>query len=71
MFSRRRTRLRLFLLLFALIPASLALSGCGEIIYPYDVPPSAAAGTYTIPITATGAATGRTHVVNLTLQITP
>jgi hypothetical protein len=70
-FSRRRTRLRLLLVLFALIPASLTLTGCGEIIYPYDVPPSAAPGTYTIPITATGATTGITHTANLTLTIMP
>ena len=71
-YSRRRTtRLRLLVLLFALIPASLALTGCGEIIYPYEIPPSAAPGTYTIPITATGASTGLTHTANLTLQITP
>ena len=70
-FSRRRTRIRLLLLLFSLIPASFALGGCGEIIYPYDVPPSAAPGTYTIPITATGAATGITHTANLTLTVTP
>ena len=70
-FSRRTTRLRLLLLLFALIPASLAIAGCGEIIYPYDVPPSAAAGTYTIPITAAGATTGIAHTANLTLTVTP
>lgn len=69
--SRRRTRLRLFLLLFALIPTTIALSGCGEIIYPYDPPPSAAPGTYTIPITATGAVSHLAHAASLTLQITP
>jgi hypothetical protein len=70
-FFRRRTRLRGLLIFLALIPASFALAGCGEIIYPYDVPPSAAPGTYTIPITATGATTGITHTANLTLTVTP
>jgi hypothetical protein len=56
---------------FALIPASLIFTGCGEIIYPYDVPPSATPGTYTIPITATGASTGLAHTAQLTLIITP
>jgi parallel beta-helix repeat protein len=64
-------RLRLFLLLFALIPASLTLAGWGEIITPYDVPPSASPGTYIIPITATGAATGIAHTASLTLTVTP
>ncbi len=69
-FSRHHTRLRLLLLLFVLLPASLVLTGCGELIYPYAVPPSAVPGTYTIPITATGTSTGLTHTPNLTLQIT-
>jgi hypothetical protein len=69
-FSRRRTRLRLLLVFLALIPASLSVVGCGEIIYPYDPPPSAVPGTYIIPITATGAATGITHTAQLTLIIT-
>lgn len=69
--SSRRLRLRLFLLFFALIPVSLALSGCGEIITPYDVPPSAVPGTYIIPITATGASSGISHTTQLTLIVTP
>ena len=32
--------------------------------------PSAAPGTYTIPVTATGATTGITHTVPLTLIVT-
>jgi hypothetical protein len=70
--SRRaaKSRLRLFMLLLAATLITSAI-GCGEVIYPYDVPPFAATGTYTIPITATGATTGIAHTVNLTLQITP
>jgi len=70
----RRSRpapLRLLTLLLALLPLSLALSGCGEIILPYSVPPFATPGTYTIPITATGANTHISHTANLTLTIAP
>ena len=70
-FLRRNRRPRLFLLLLAMLPLSLALAGCGEIIFPYDPPPSAAPGTYIIPITATGATTNITHNAQLTLVITP
>ena len=70
-FLRRNRRPRLLLLLLATLPLSLALAGCGEIIFPYEVPPSATPGTYTIPITATGATTGLTHTAQLTLTITP
>lgn len=70
--SRRAAKspLRLLTILLAATILTAAL-GCGEVIYPYDVPPFAATGTYTIPITATGAASGVTHTANLTLQITP
>jgi parallel beta-helix repeat protein len=67
----RRTPLRLLTLLFTLAPLSLALSGCTTIIGAYDPPAAAAPGTYTIPITATGAATHVSHTANLTLTITP
>lgn len=73
-FTRRRrrpTRLRLLVFLLIAIPVSAALTGCGEIIYPYAIPPSATPGTYTLQIVASGAATGLTHTTNLTLQITP
>ena len=72
-FTRRRrpTRLRLLALLLIAIPISAALTGCGELIYPYAIPPSAAPGTYVIQIGASGAATGLTHTTNLTLQVTP
>lgn len=67
----RRASLRLLALLLALLPLSLTLSGCTTIIDAYDPPPFAAPGTYTIPITATGAATHLSHTANLTLTITP
>jgi hypothetical protein len=74
-FTRRRnkrlTGLRLLLLLLAAIPISATLTGCGEIIYPFAIPPSATPGTYTLQIVASGATTGVTHTANLTLQITP
>ncbi|HWG16479.1 MAG TPA: Ig-like domain repeat protein [Acidobacteriaceae bacterium] len=72
--SRRahfRTPLRLLALLLALLPISAALSGCTTIINAYDPPAAAVPGTYTIPITAAGAATHIAHTANLTLIITP
>lgn len=64
---RRRPSLWLTLLLCASLSGTLL--GCGaNIITPV---PAAAPGTYTIPITATGAATGISHTASLTLQITP
>jgi hypothetical protein len=70
---RRRgpTWLRLFVLLLAAISISAALTGCGELIYPYAVPPSATPGTYNIQIAASGATTGITHTTQLALTVTP
>jgi hypothetical protein len=66
---RKPRRLSLLLLIFALVSLPLALSGCGSsVITPI---PSAAPGTYTIPITATGTTTGLTHTTQLTLTVTP
>jgi parallel beta-helix repeat protein len=67
----RRVPLRLLALLLALLPISAALSGCTTIIDAYDPPAAAVPGTYTIRITATGAATHSSHTANLTLTITP
>ena len=50
----------------ALSLATLALSGCGQMILPDALP----SGTYTIPITATGKTTGVTHTVQLILNVT-
>jgi hypothetical protein len=70
--SRRRTRLYLLILFLAAIPMTLAFSGCGNpAATPNVTPPSAPAGTYTIPITATGASSGTSHTVQLTLTVTP
>jgi hypothetical protein len=68
---RCRTDLRLLMLLPAALFAAVALSGCGRIVFPVGIPPSTPAGTYTIPITATGATTAITHTANLTLTVTP
>lgn len=67
---RGRTRRRLSLLLaVSLASLPLFLGGCGSsIIAPV---PSAAPGTYTIPIVATGASTGLTHTASLALTVTP
>ncbi len=62
-----RSRMHLLLLTALAIPLTLALTGCGEIILP---PSATLPGSYAIPITATGAATGITHSVNLTLTVT-
>jgi hypothetical protein len=68
--ARRRRRFSVlnFVLLAAFSMAALTLAGCGSLIYPL---PSAVPGTYTIPITATGASTGLTHTAQLTLTINP
>ena len=68
---RRRTALRLLILLLAAIPLALPLTGCGTLIYPLAIPPSATPGTYIIPIGASAANTGLTHTAQLTLTITP
>jgi hypothetical protein len=67
---RRSQRLRrLLLLLILTLPTTLLVTSCASsIITPI---PSAAPGTYTIPITATGASSNIAHTANLTLQITP
>lgn len=71
--SRRHGKPCVRLLMFALavLPVSLALAGCGELIISAEIPPSVAPGTYTIPITATGAVSGISHTAQLTLQVTP
>ena len=69
--SRSRSHFRLLMLLLAAIPLATALTGCGSLIYPYKIPASVTPGTYTIPIAASGATTGITHIANLTLRITP
>jgi hypothetical protein len=71
--ARRRgpTRLRLLALLLVAVPISAALTGCGELIYPYAVPPSATPGIYAIEIVASGATTGITRNTQLTLTVAP
>jgi hypothetical protein len=58
-----------FFLAFAFLTG--ILSGCGGKSAPVNVPPSAAPGTYTVPVTATGITTGITRTVQLTLTVTP
>jgi hypothetical protein len=67
-FAARRSPLaaRLFLAILSVV-ALAGLSACGNIITRI---PSAAPGTYTIPITA-AAASGLTHTATLTLTVTP
>ena len=62
----RRTVSRHAVLCCALVLATLALSGCDQIIY-NALPP----GTYTIPITATARTTGVIHTAQLTISVTP
>ena len=73
--SRVRPGVRLWGL-FAFACLTGILSGCGGksapvSVPPVSVPPSAAAGTYTVPVTATGMTTGITRTVQLTLTVTP
>lgn len=68
---RLNIRLRLLVLLLASVPTVFAFSGCGSSITPLAIPPSTTAGSYTLPITATGTATGIAHTVQLTLIVTP
>ncbi len=65
--GRRRRRLRV-LLAVMVIPAVLGLSSCGNSI---TLLPSAAPGTYAIPIAATGTTSGLVHSSQLTLTVTP
>ena len=69
--SGTRHLLRLLALTLAFLPLSLTLTGCTTIKFPYTAPPSAAPGTYTLPITATGTTTGISHTAQVTLTITP
>jgi hypothetical protein len=68
--ARSSKPIRLLLLLAALaLPAALALNGCGgNQIAPV---PSAAPGTYIIPVTATATTTGLIRTAQLTLTVTP
>jgi hypothetical protein len=68
---QRRPCLRLVILLLAILPVSFILSGCGPFVLGVYSPPSVAPGTYTIPITATGAATGLAHTARLIVTVTP
>jgi hypothetical protein len=67
--GRRRRRVWPLLIAILILPAMLALASCGGNVI--TAIPSAAPGTYIIPVTATGAATGLTHTVQLTLTVTP
>jgi hypothetical protein len=73
--SRRRLQghpcLRLLILVLAILPLSLTLSGCGPFVFRAYIPPSVGPGTYTIPITATDAATGLGHTAQLIVTVTP
>jgi len=61
--------MRLLLVAILTLPSALLFTACGaNVIIPI---PGAAPGTYTIPITATGAASGIAQTASLTLQITP
>jgi hypothetical protein len=64
-----RRRLWPLLIAVLVLPAMLALGGCGgNVVSPVL---SAAPGIYVIPVTATGAATGLTHTAQLTLTVSP
>jgi len=69
--SGTRHLLNLLALTLAVLPLALTLIGCTTIAFPYNVPPSAAPGTYTLPITATGTTTGISHTAQVTLTVTP
>jgi Bacterial Ig-like domain (group 3) len=66
-----RNLLHLLALTLAVLPLALTLTGCTTIELPYSAPPSAAPGTYTLPITATGTTTGNSHTAQVTLTVTP
>jgi hypothetical protein len=67
--GRRITHRTLLLLALLFIPAALSLGGCGGDIF-FRIP-SAAPGTYTIPITAASTSTGLSQAAQLTLTVTP
>jgi hypothetical protein len=67
--ARRNPRLRLFVLLLAVIPMAVGITGCATPSIVHDLL-SAATGTYTIPITATGVNTRTNHTIQLTLTVT-
>ena len=69
--SGTRHLLHFLALTLAVLPLALTLTGCTTISRPYSAPPSAAAGTYTLPITATGTTTGISHTAQVTLTVTP
>jgi len=66
-----RHLLHLLALTLAVLPLALTLTGCTTIEFPYSAPPSAAPGTYTLPITVTGTTTGISHTAQVTLTVTP
>ena len=67
--KRRRRQMPQLMLTVSVIALIVSLGGCGTSqITPV---PSAAPGTYTIPITATGATSGATHTAQLELIVQP
>ena len=72
-FARRRRRLAPHLLSWALPRRGRygPYRRPGNRLLPFQAPVSVAPGTYTIPITATAAASGVTHSATLTLTVTP
>jgi hypothetical protein len=71
-FSRRRhPRFTRCLLALVVTMVPVALSGCDTVILPGNIPPFTTPGVYNISIVATGANTGLTHAVQLTLTVTP
>jgi hypothetical protein len=68
--SGTRHHLRFLALTLAVLPLALTITGCTTISRPYSAPPSAALGTYTLPITATGTTTGISHTAQVTLTVT-
>jgi hypothetical protein len=69
--SGTRQLLHFLALTLAVLPLALTLTGCTTISRPYSAPPSAAPGTYTLPITVTGTTTGISHTAQVTLTVTP